>query len=483
MSRIPGRSSSGVRIAGDDYQHLVAWNEVLNAFRADSDVRSITVEAPKAGNVDDVVLRRHSGSHRYIQVKHAVDATTPVGADWLIQASGEARSLLQKFHRSWCDLSSDGQSPELVLVTDREIDPGDPVMRLLDRRTSLLVPDIERPAARAGREAWAEHLQIDETELVAFLGGLQFFTARHGQLELERAATLMWGHGFNDDQATFDGAMAMMREWVMEREREMSLDELRQRVTDRIGQRSEPAVLVVIEAIDDDPHPEDADLLLRFVDRYDGDVIADRRRQLLDPTEWHHVSSELEDAGRRLRDLGQRRVIVRGAMRLPVWFGAGAAFRHVHGFEVAGEQAGSLWASDDLPDAEHRWEIEVSSVGRGNELAVAVGLAADLGPAVARYLDESGVPVSRLAVLRPPGGARPNVVEGSAAAAALALSAMNETRALLEVEPVERIHLFLAAPGGFALLLGHRWNGLRETVVHEHLGVGRGYAPSVVVQS
>lgn len=482
MSQIPGRSSSGVRIAGDEYQHLVAWNEVLNAFHPNNDVSSITVEAPKAGNVDDVVLRRRSGLHRYIQVKHAVDAKTPVGTDWLMQAADGSRSLLQKFHRSWRDLSSDGQEPELVLVTDREIDSDDPVMRMLDRRSNLLVPDIRRPEASAGRVAWAEHLEIDEAELVAFLGKLEIFTGRHGQLELERASTLMWAHGLNDDQAAFDRAMAFVREWVMERDREIAVEDLRQQVTDRIGQRSEPGAVVVIEAIDDDPHPEDAVLHVRFVDRYEGDS-ADRRRQLLDPAEWDHVSAELEGAGRRLRDLGHRRVLVRGAMRLPVWFGAGAAFRHVHGFEVAGEQAGSLWASDDLPGTEHRWEIEVADVGRGDELAVAVGLAADPEPAVARYLGETKVPVGRLAVLRPPGGPRPNAVEGSAAAASLALSAMNETRALLEADSAERIHLFLATPGVFALLLGHRWNGLRETVVHEHLSVGRGYAPSVVVQS
>lgn len=482
MSHIPGRSPSGVRIAGDEYQHLVAWNEVLNALRPDSDVVSITVEAPDAGNVDDVVLRRGSGSHRYIQVKHAVDATTPVGTDWLMHAPGESRSLLQKFHRSWRVLSGDGQMPELVLVTDRETDPSDPVMRLLDRRSNLLVPDIERPAADAGRRAWADHLEIDETELVAFLSRLAFLTGRNGQLELERASTLMWAHGLNDDQAAFDRALAFLREWVMERDREFGVEDLRQQITDRIGMRSDPSAIVVIEAIDDDPHPEDADLHIRFVDRYDGNI-ADRRRQLLDPTEWTQIGTELEEAGQRLRDHGHRRVLVRGAMRLPVWFGAGAAFRHVHGYEVAAEQGGLLWASDDLQDTEHGLSTDVATVGGGDELAVAVGIAADPGQAVARYLAESAIPTGRLAVMLPTSGVGPTAVENGAAAASLALSAVNETRALLEAAPAGRIHLFLATPGVFALLLGHRWNALRETVVYEHLGVGLGYTPSITVRS
>src|SRR5438876_225290 len=78
MGEVPGRSPSGVRIAGDDYQHLVTWNEVLLALRPGSDVTRITVEDREAGNVDDIVVEHSSGPTEYTQVKHAVDAATPV---------------------------------------------------------------------------------------------------------------------------------------------------------------------------------------------------------------------------------------------------------------------------------------------------------------------------------------------------------------------------------------------------------------------
>ncbi len=54
-------------------------------------------------------------------------------------------------------------------------------------------------------------------------------------------------------------------------------------------------------------------------------------------------------------------------------------------------------------------------------------------------------------------------------------------RDLLEQQPAERIHLFLAVPGALALLLGHRWNALRPTVVYEHLGAGAGYASTLMI--
>lgn len=83
MNDIPGRHPSGVRLAGDDYQHLVTWNEVLLGLRPGSGVTTITVEAPDAGNVDDIVVEHEHAPTAYTQVKHAVDAATPVGTRWL----------------------------------------------------------------------------------------------------------------------------------------------------------------------------------------------------------------------------------------------------------------------------------------------------------------------------------------------------------------------------------------------------------------
>jgi hypothetical protein len=52
----------------------------------------------------------------------------------------------------------------------------------------------------------------------------------------------------------------------------------------------------------------------------------------------------------------------------------------------------------------------------------------------------------------------------------------DEMRSLLRETGARRIHLFLAAPAGLALLLGHRWNRIAPTVVYEDLGLD-GYEP------
>ena len=480
MSITTGRTRSAVRIAGDDYQHLVAWNEALEALRPDSNVTSITVEQPDAGNVDDVVLRRGAGSNRYIQVKHAVDATSPVGHKWLTsRATPRASSLLEKFYRSWRVLSKGAQQPELVLVTDRDIDPCDPAMSRLDRTTGLLVPSIRHNNAAQAREGWAAHLDIEEDDLIKFLESLRFLTGRPFAAEEQRATTLMWALGLNHDQRALDSALGLVRDWVQRPERTLGPDQFRAWADERVGLRTPPGAVVVIEAIDDDPHPEDAAELVNFIDAYRGDT-PNERRQLRDESQWPLIGTELQQAAHRLRQSGVHRVIVRGAMRLPAWFAAGAAFRHVHGFDAAAIQLGEPWSSEDLNTAVDV-DANTTTIGYGPDAAVAVGIAADPTTEVSDYITATRLPVASLTSILPAGGPSPVAIPDSPTAAATAVAVRDAVRDLLRTTSATRIHLFLATPGALALLVGHCWNAMRPTIVYEHLGTGNGYAPTFLI--
>ena len=484
MSDVPGRSPSAARIAGDYYQHLVAWNESLEALRAHDDLTAVTVEHPDAGNVDDIVTQRRIGPSLYTQVKHAVDATTPVGQRWLMtpRTSGLASSsVLQKFHGSWQHLTTHDRPPELRLITDREIDPNDPVMSRLDRGTELLVPAISHHRGTEGRALWAEHLDISEDELVEFLGSLRFETGRTIRSQEQRASTLMSAMGLNSDGRAIDAAVGLMRDWVQRRDRTLTPEGLRDWAQQRVGQRTQPGAVVVIETIDRDPHPGDADERINFVDSYLGDE-AFQRRQLRDPSQWTHIVAEIEQAAQRLRDAGTRRVVVRGAMRLPVWFAAGAAFRDVRGFETAGLQKDAIWSSEDL-DTPAAVQVDTVRIGDGPDVAVAVGIAADPSSQVSDYVMAASLPIGSLVSILPDGGPSPASVLDSRIAAATAVAARDAVRAVLQVESADRIHLFLATPGALALLLGHRWNAMRPTTVYEHLGTGNGYAPTFLISA
>ncbi len=479
MTDISSHSQSASRIAGDYYQHLIAWNEALEALRSDNDVLAVTVEHPDAGNVDDIVVHRRTGSTLFIQVKHAVDARTPVGYKWLLglrSSNSRATSLLQKFYRSWIHLSKSDERPELRLITDREIDPNDPVMSRIDRMTGLLVPNIRHGRAAEGRAQWAQHLEIDECELLEFLENLRFETGRPVRAEEQRARTLMWAMGFNNDQRAIDAAIGLVREWVLLRERQLQPDILHNWARNHIGQQTDQGAVVIIDAIDYDPHPEDADEHICFVDDYLGNE-ASERRQLRDPTQWDRIGQEITQASDRLRNRGVRRVIARGAMRLPAWFTVGAAFRHVRGFEIAGVQNDMIWSSEDFRQTA---EIQTNTTHIGNdpEVAVVANVATDATLAVRNYITATKMPVGSLTTILPASSPHPRVIPDGSIAAAVAVAARDAIRGLIESTPVSHIHLFIATPGAFALLLGHRWNALPPTTVYEHLGAGNGYTPT-----
>jgi hypothetical protein len=118
----------------------------------------------------------------------------------------------------------------------------------------------------------------------------------------------------------------------------------------------------------------------------------------------------------------------------------------------------------------------------GGDLAVAVRVAVDPTEEVVAYLRAAGVPAVHLLTITPNGGADDQAISGPGHAVAYAQHIRRLVRGELCRHPdVQRIHLFLAGPGGLALLLGHRWNRTRKTVVYEHLGVGRGYVPAFTV--
>ena len=196
----------------------------------------------------------------------------------------------------------------------------------------------------------------------------------------------------------------------------------------RVGQQRAPGAVVVIEAIDYDPHPDDADERISFVAAYLGND-AFERRQLRDPNQWPRISADIEQAAQRLRDAGVRRAIVRGAMRLPVWFHAGTAFRDVRGFQVAGLQKEAIWSSEDL-NASVEVQAETIVIGDNPDAAVAVGVAADPTAEVSAYITAANLPVGSLTSILPAGGHSPAAIPDSPTAAATAVAVRNAVREL-----------------------------------------------------
>lgn len=476
-SATPAPSPSGARLLGDDTQHAVAWYHALRAINPREDIESVTVEAAQAGNVDDVVVALRSGLKDYIQVKASVTAVSPASIEWLTGNGGHGPDILGKFHATFTDLSSPGRAPRLQLVTTRSIDPRDPVLTLRDR-TDRVAERLRRastgPAAKARREL-AQHLGISEEELCVFLDHLRIRTDASEAAWHEHIAHLSLALGLHYDETAFRLGLAEVRDWVKTSRAARTAAQIESAVA-RLGlQQAEPWNVLVIQALDYEPETFDAAAVLDWVDYFDGEE-ARTRRGLKDPSEWNRsLRPDLARAEAKLRP-GNKRILVRGMARLPVWFAAGTHFPRTRGYHVALIQvAKELWSSDaPLPDPLPAIETTVARAPvEGGELALSIAASADPAQDVARHLAAQSPDAGHL-VLALRSGVGSQSIHGPTHAWGTAVALRDEVRRIAAQYQLTKVHLFLAAPAGLALLLGHVWDRVPDTDVYEDLGV-RGY--------
>src|ERR1700676_1764033 len=94
---------SAARLAGDDYQHLYSWFELLRLLPPESPYSHGFVEHPNAGSADDVTLHPQDQGRaaRYVQVKFHVDHRAAYSGEKLVETQpADARSALHKLFDS-----------------------------------------------------------------------------------------------------------------------------------------------------------------------------------------------------------------------------------------------------------------------------------------------------------------------------------------------------------------------------------------------
>jgi hypothetical protein len=470
---LPAPSATGVRIAGDRYQWLVAWLAcviVLHDARTGTmnPVIKVGVEADHAGNLDDVIRYRHHPPHTYQQVKYGVDHSTPVTTGYLIRSSrAGGPSILAKIAATWRKLTAGGDSVELALVTNRAPDPADPLISARDARTRRLVPRAADggPSSARGkaRADWAQAAGLTEDELLELLAVLDFDLARdRGHLEHETGLTMMLA-GLRGDSAAIAAGADWVAQQVTAGHRVLDRTMIEEAV-ESLSLAAGPARTVFsVATLKPDPFASQARHAIDWSDRLDGaDAYAKRRPK--PPATWQQLQADIEAIPGHLA--GASHVAVTGSMRLATAFTVGAALRMVAGTDVAVVQRGSIWASDAAYNAPTEPTLAVDDIGQGSDLAIAVEIATPIASDVRNFLKKRSVAVGKLAVLGPPGGARDCSIETPEDAVALAVGVRDAARRVVRGN---QVHLFLAAPMGFAMLLGHRWNRVGRTIVYEDL--------------
>lgn len=481
----PGRT--GVRIAGDHYQWLVAWSGCLtvlhDAAEGSNPVLSVGVEIDGVGNLDDVVLMRAEPPHTQMQIKYAVDSSSPVNTEWLTEPTpAGGPCLLRKTARSWQRLTANGDPVDLRIVTNRAPDPADVLVAGRDARTGLLLPKAAGQTAASdrgkARGAWADSAGIDEGRLLELLSVLHFDLSRDLALLEQIVSLQMFACGLRGDPTAVLAGASWIAQQVRDGRRTIDLPAIKAAVQALGLRQGQARAVLSIATLKPDPLAGQAELSLDWVDRFDGDDAYSKRRPK-PPATWQQLQDDINAIPIRLT--GTRSVLVTGSLRQATAFAVGASLRLVTGFDLATVQRDQLWASDSDYDKATPLVTREYAVGTGNDLAVALQVATQIDEDVLNFLREAPVRADRLLVLGPVGGPRDNAVKNAKVANALALSIRDAVRAAVKGHP--QVHLFLAGPLGLSLLLAHRWNRIAPTAVYEDLGISLGYEHAFTIRA
>lgn len=277
-------------------------------------------------------------------------------------------------------------------------------------------------------------------------------------------------------------AVAAGADWIAAKVREgqrvLTLDIVQAAVETLNLKAGLPRAVLSIATLKKDPLGADADYALDRVDRFEGSADYLKRRPLL-PATWKQLQDDIEKAPDRPGH--STAVSVTGSIRLAPAFLMGATFRMVTGTDLAVMQRGQLWSTSDPYPAPLVPVVEEHQLDAGEELAVAVAVAADPTDDVLEFLRRERPPVGKVLVLHPPGGTSDRSVPDTSAANALVVGIRDALRPAARTAP--RIHLFIASPMGLALLLGHRWNRLRPTVVYEDVNTAAIYEAAFTISA
>ncbi|WP_245436530.1 SAVED domain-containing protein [Mesorhizobium tamadayense] len=195
------------------------------------------------------------------------------------------------------------------------------------------------------------------------------------------------------------------------------------------------------------------------------------------PARWaDDLVAPLDRTARWLRSHAINRVALTGSYRLTTAMIIGWSLRSATGFELEVPTRDGSWATDDRPapsDPPQNWRIAEPANLTGDQLVVCVGIlcdpAADLGQI-------AGVPTEAVLGLH----LDEPIVSAKAAQAGVAVVKRAVDAAMARLRP-KGIQLYFAGPAAFAVALGHRWNAMPPTQLHEFVTSSRSYVATALI--
>lgn len=174
-----------------------------------------------------------------------------------------------------------------------------------------------------------------------------------------------------------------------------------------------------------------------------------------------------------LRKAGVSRVSISGSYRLTTAVALGWALRAANGFELEIPTRSGSWSTDDRPTFPNdypEWRVREPSRLMKGEIVVSIGVLRDPStdlPATAGVSPDS---ILSLHLDSP-------ITDAKAAQSYVASAKRVIDAEVARLRPAA-IRLYAAGPAAFAVALGHRWNAMPPTQLHEFRADAREYVAS-----
>ncbi len=473
-----GSAPIAAAVLGQEYQWLIGWYYALLLLDQDNDVVSISIEAPKVGPVDDIVIHPGSKSGRYLQVKYSVNASNPIDEEFWTGKTDGGQSFLQRLWTVFVELRKTQAQPELVLYTNRPMDSTHPILKLRDSKTGRLGAALHKGLAVTARKEWEKYLGITTDQLLDLLDHVVVSIDQRSERDLHDSIA--------DRMAVYDLTRnvelgrAVVRDWVTTSVRYVDRDLMLREIEQRKLRAEMPAALLVVQAIGPHADAANAHASVDWVDLFNGET-PNERRQLKDPSLWNtRVSNELKLACERIEGTGKKRVMVRGHARLATAFLIGNLLPRTRNLQLECLQNGAPW-STFTKYAPVEVPSDVESFSLGDDLAIGINVTRkQFSQDVGKYIRETGLPVRAFLHLHTP-TLGPTSMPDDAHAMGFVMQVRDRIDEALQGHRAQKLHLFLAVPFPIALFLGHFWNRLPAVQLYEDQNPG--YAPTFLVRA
>lgn len=393
--------------------------------------------------------------------------------------NANAVSFLQRGHKAQVGYTVPDQGARFRLLTNWRVEKADPLRQLLNLRSDTLRLERlytggDRSAMGKVRKLWREHLSLTDAELRNLASVLAFSETteslddiRHRLDELFQMVGL---RRVPENESAF-GYDDLPFQWTAQGRLEFDRTTFRA-VCEREGLLIGPQIDgPKVYGVKSFEHKTD-----RLEDRCAAvlDLLGSfNERQIRPESDWAMVlypvlSAFLTSAAQESERL---RLILDAHLTLS--FAAGSVVDIKSGRAVELEQRSigkAVWSADDvlLDLSWVDWDFQSKKFSaQGTDIAVAISLTHNTATAVEEYVTRALPSVSTLVLAQPNGGPGARAVQSGHHAFRLAEALTATIRSSKAPGVKSHVHLFMAAPGGFAFFLGQRHVAIGPLTLYE----------------